>query len=709
MAVTYGFFNSLNGDRKYNAEQMSDYFRGIVSEGVFQHLDSGLAVTAGTGLTVNVAAGRAIVQNRWMQNDASLELSISAASETYARIDAVVIRLDWSSRAISIAVKTGTPGASPAAPSLTRNSTTYEMALAYVNVAASATSVTVTDKRSDGTVCGWATVAQSTSGEVDAQLNAMKTGFDGVVYESPAAMVRGNDGILHQILNGYNYYHYKVPTSWSGLYWGNDIPLSVNSGDKVTIRFLGYTGSNFSSLLIQGVKSGGGTDTIKSFTSNEFSEYSFTASANYTRFVATVIRSANEVSVSLYLLFNTDPQYGVGHDIATLSNQVSNIVILNGATIYPHFNFSKVDYFINALGNYQYASGWGTDPNYYPAQPSTTYYFKDANTCFFAEYDENKAFIRCNGITLQNNKLKATTSATTKYVRISATAQYFDKFEMSTIDGYGFYDFEAINRDLRMARSNEIHIGSGQTYTTLRSGIAAAVEMGNCHVYVHPGTYDLTEEFATEISAEQGTAGIVLGNNIYVEFMAGSYVKALFPTSTNWISANFEPFSGRNFVLDGLNIESSNCRYCVHDEQSGADVNYHNVYKNCIMKHSANSSSGITGNLYQQCIGGGLGKHGYIEIIGGNYDSSLNGSSNTPTISYHNGATEGCDGKLYIKDLYLNNNNYLRFGYYGSSTIVTPVFVSGCSMGNAIVKTAETAQSVNDNFSITEWNNIVRS
>lgn len=187
MAVTYGFFNSVNGDRKYNAEQMSEYFRGIINEGVYQHLDGGLAVTAGTGLAVNVAAGRAIIQNRWIQNSAAMSLTIAAASETYARKDAVVIRLNWSSRAISIAVKTGTPAASPVAPSMTRNSTTYEMALAYVNVAANATSVTVTDKRSDSTVCGWVTVAQSTSGEVDAQLNAMKTGFDGVVYSSPAA------------------------------------------------------------------------------------------------------------------------------------------------------------------------------------------------------------------------------------------------------------------------------------------------------------------------------------------------------------------------------------------------------------------------------------------------------------------------------------------------------------------------------------------
>lgn len=208
MAVTYGFFNSVNGDRKYNAEQMSEYFRGIVNEGVFQHLDGGLAVTAGTGLAVSVASGRAIIQNRWVQNSDAMTLSISAASETYARKDAVVVRLNYSTRSIEIAVKAGTPAASPSAPSMTRNSTTYEMALAYVNVAANATSVTITDKRSDSTVCGWATVAQATSGEVDAQLNAMKTGFDGVEYPSPAAMVQGCDenvlnygkGILDKLL-----------------------------------------------------------------------------------------------------------------------------------------------------------------------------------------------------------------------------------------------------------------------------------------------------------------------------------------------------------------------------------------------------------------------------------------------------------------------------------------------------------------------------
>jgi hypothetical protein len=284
MAVTYGFFNSVNGDRKYNAEQMSEYFRGIINEGVYQHLDGGLAVTAGTGLAVNVAAGRAIIQNRWIQNSAAMPLTIAAASETYARKDAVVIRLNWSSRAISIAVKTGTPAASPVAPSMTRSSTTYEMALAYVNVAANATSVTVTDKRSDSTVCGWVTVAQSTSGEVDAQLNAMKTGFDGVTYASPATMVRSCDEKLQKFsvasdsLDWLNV-HFIANNTASGDYADCDtypinrsvmlsavdsdhvahLPISPFTGYLLTLNYLGLqeTGNNnrnFSCQLAQDIR-----------------------------------------------------------------------------------------------------------------------------------------------------------------------------------------------------------------------------------------------------------------------------------------------------------------------------------------------------------------------------------------------------------------------------------------------------------------------
>lgn len=35
MAVKYGFFDSVNGDRKYSADDISNYFLKLISNGVF--------------------------------------------------------------------------------------------------------------------------------------------------------------------------------------------------------------------------------------------------------------------------------------------------------------------------------------------------------------------------------------------------------------------------------------------------------------------------------------------------------------------------------------------------------------------------------------------------------------------------------------------------------------------------------------------------
>lgn len=249
------------------------------------------------------------------------------------------------------------------------------------------------------------------------------------------------------------------------------------------------------------------------------------------------------------------------------------------------------------------------------------------------------------------------------------------------------------------------NIGSNQFYTTLKAGIANAIKFQNSKVLVDAGEYNLATEFASEISAASGSSGIYLTNNVYVTFSAGSYVKALFPSSNDYISEYFQPFRGYNFTLDGLNIESSNCRYCVHDEQSSADYMYHNTYKNCIMKHTANTSSGIT-NAYAQCIGGGLGKHGYIEIIGGIY-TSVGDTTNTPAISYHNGGLNGCDNRVFISGVYLGNHNNFQFASWGTQDKVSQIVVNNCSMGGAIVETT-VVPGGQDNIWITAWNNIIR-
>lgn len=159
MAVKYGYFNSIDGDRTYNADDMSEYFDGLVSNGVYESVGGALQVTAGSGMSVNVATGRAIINCKWISNNSVLSLNVTAAHAVLNRYTAVVVRLDIANRLMTITTKDGTPASSPVKPSMTNNSTIVEICLAYIYVGAGVTSITqanITDMR-PSSICGWVT------------------------------------------------------------------------------------------------------------------------------------------------------------------------------------------------------------------------------------------------------------------------------------------------------------------------------------------------------------------------------------------------------------------------------------------------------------------------------------------------------------------------------------------------------------------------
>lgn len=144
MAVTYGFYNSLNKDRMYNAKQMSAIFDGIITDGVFGAIGDKLMPVAGTGMQVIVKTGKCWFNSTWTLNDALLPLDIEAADVSLTRIDAIVVEINSAvgTRANSIKVIKGTPSANPAKPTLSATETLHQYALGYVTVGAGATSIT---------------------------------------------------------------------------------------------------------------------------------------------------------------------------------------------------------------------------------------------------------------------------------------------------------------------------------------------------------------------------------------------------------------------------------------------------------------------------------------------------------------------------------------------------------------------------------------
>ena len=176
MAITYGFFNSVDGDRKYNAEDVGRYLYGLVSDGVYQDDTGQLQVLASSGMDVTVQTGRAMLSYHYMENDSAYTLTLDIGS-TLPRIDLIIMKLSIPNREITIEVKKGTAASSPVMPTLSRNGTVKEYALAAVNVAANAASITqanIQDLRPNSAYCGWVTgiVTQLDTSTLNAQWEA---------------------------------------------------------------------------------------------------------------------------------------------------------------------------------------------------------------------------------------------------------------------------------------------------------------------------------------------------------------------------------------------------------------------------------------------------------------------------------------------------------------------------------------------------------
>lgn len=183
MAVKSGFYNSINGDRVYNADDLNHFFEGIVSDGVFKTYKNELKVTPGSGMAVRVLTGKAIVLDKYVELTAALDLTIEGGN-ALPRYDAVVVNVNLENRNGYIYIKQGSQSNMPTPPTMIDNPNSKEICLAYIYVSANATTITadnITDKRNDAAVCGWVALTN-----VSATLDTYK---NNVVLDAPASVV----------------------------------------------------------------------------------------------------------------------------------------------------------------------------------------------------------------------------------------------------------------------------------------------------------------------------------------------------------------------------------------------------------------------------------------------------------------------------------------------------------------------------------------
>ena len=215
--------------------------------------------------------------------------------------------------------------------------------------------------------------------------------------------------------------------------------------------------------------------------------------------------------------------------------------------------------------------------------------------------------------------------------------------------------------------------------TTLRGGVEKACKIQNAILYVFTGVYDLVEEFGNsflENMNEESVQGLYLKNGVNVIFQPNSKVTFNYNGNNDFVKQNFSPFNTNDaeygFTLNGCVIECSNCRYCVHDEHTTNLFPYYNRFLNCDFKidNTQNNSWGI-----HQCIGGGLGYSGIIEIDNCSFDV-VGASSNTLALSYHNCSLADAKSIIKVVNNRFRKNNGVGLTEYGSSKKVTRMIVT---------------------------------
>ena len=122
-----------------------------------------------------------------------------------------------------------------------------------------------------------------------------------------------------------------------------------------------------------------------------------------------------------------------------------------------------------------------------------------------------------------------------------------------------------------------------------------------------------------------------------------------------------------------------------------------------------NTESIVGIQYYPQCIGGGLGQYGYIDIEGCKFKSKRGETQRTTLVSYHNNAESNSQSNINVRDCYFADYGTFRVTRYGTSAAVSEAIICNCSCGMTPYIEHEGGSSGPENMSLLAYMNEIRN
>lgn len=297
------------------------------------------------------------------------------------------------------------------------------------------------------------------------------------------------------------------------------------------------------------------------------------------------------------------------------------------------------------------------------------------------------------------------TAGVTNTITIESLSIY-DASKLETLQGYNS-DFEVMLDGMLgklVSVQNIYHVAKDRSgdFTSFVEAIEEATKYMDSVVYVGAGTFDLLEELGSDYVQNPSSSkkGVVLKNRVHV---ICSSQTVLLMNNTGSVLEYLSPINTGVYgcTLENATIIDNGVRYSVHDDLGGSGATpYINRFINCTMIHK--------NGMYGDCIGGGLGENGDIEIRGCYFE----GDSTVQRLVYYHGNNNASvtDAKcrLVVADNYFSDVGTFKMTKYGQSTEVSTAYVSNNSFGSAPAVDSG-SDAPYDNVAIVQWNNEIRT
>lgn len=226
------FFNSVNGDRKYQASDFASYFNSLLTNGVFPNPSTNLQIIANNNMTVTVKAGKAWINGYVYINDSDLIIPIAVADGVLNRVDRIVVQFNTINRNITTKVKKGVFASTPIATVLQRDADVFELGIGDIYVGKGVTSISqsnITDLRMNTSYCGW--VNSLIQADTTAIFNQYLDWFTTKTGQYQADMVAKETDFTNQFNNWFT----TIQGQLSGDIAGNLLNQINSNSNKITV------------------------------------------------------------------------------------------------------------------------------------------------------------------------------------------------------------------------------------------------------------------------------------------------------------------------------------------------------------------------------------------------------------------------------------------------------------------------------------------